>query len=181
MKKRKRSSKNKPLTQEEIWDDSALIQSWEEAAEEYKLYHSIQAKGQKVEDVLREAESSNGNEDDMQIEASTEVDAIDGHAVKLSETVTVEELDGKTKHTGAQLPGHIADDTIPGATTESDQPPVAGSASGTFASMPQMVINGAPNPSSIQDEGLKNLMMSWYFAGYYTGLYEGQQRAGSKQ
>lgn len=29
----------------------------------------------------------------------------------------------------------------------------------------------------VQDEGLKNLMMSWYFAGYYTGLYEGQQKA----
>ena len=29
----------------------------------------------------------------------------------------------------------------------------------------------------VQDEALKNLMMSWYYAGYYTGLYEGQQRA----
>ena len=30
--------------------------------------------------------------------------------------------------------------------------------------------------SVVEDEGLKNLMMSWYFAGYYTGLYEGQQK-----
>lgn len=29
----------------------------------------------------------------------------------------------------------------------------------------------------VQDEGLKNLMMSWYYAGYYTGLLEGQQKA----
>ena len=29
----------------------------------------------------------------------------------------------------------------------------------------------------VQDEALKNLMMSWYYAGYYTGLYEGQQQA----
>lgn len=28
-----------------------------------------------------------------------------------------------------------------------------------------------------RDEGLKNLMMAWYFAGYYSGLYEGQQLA----
>lgn len=28
----------------------------------------------------------------------------------------------------------------------------------------------------VQDEGLKRLLMSWYYAGYYTGLYEGQQR-----
>lgn len=36
MGKRKRT-KNKPLTQEEIWDDSALIQSWDDAVEEYKV------------------------------------------------------------------------------------------------------------------------------------------------
>jgi hypothetical protein len=27
-----------------------------------------------------------------------------------------------------------------------------------------------------QDEGLKNLMMAWYYAGYYTAQYEEQQR-----
>lgn len=27
----------------------------------------------------------------------------------------------------------------------------------------------------MHDENLKNLMMSWYYAGYYTGLYTGQQ------
>lgn len=28
----------------------------------------------------------------------------------------------------------------------------------------------------VQNEELKNLMMSWYYAGYYTGLYEGKQQ-----
>jgi hypothetical protein len=30
---------------------------------------------------------------------------------------------------------------------------------------------------------MKNLMMSWYYAGYYTGLYEGKQQgyASAKQ
>lgn len=28
---------------------------------------------------------------------------------------------------------------------------------------------------AVQDPALKNLMMAWYFAGYYTGLYEGQR------
>ena len=31
--------------------------------------------------------------------------------------------------------------------------------------------------NAVHDEGLKNLLMSWYYAGYYTGLYEGQQQA----
>ncbi|KAI9869742.1 MAG: hypothetical protein M1830_005141 [Pleopsidium flavum] len=35
--------------------------------------------------------------------------------------------------------------------------------------MPHAAIGG------VQDEALKNLMMSWYYAGYYTGLYEGKQ------
>lgn len=29
---------------------------------------------------------------------------------------------------------------------------------------------------AVGDENLKNLLMSWYYAGYYTGLYEGQQK-----
>lgn len=33
--------------------------------------------------------------------------------------------------------------------------------------------------STVQDENLKNLMMSWYYAGYYTGLVAGQQQAAS--
>lgn len=80
MTKRKRSKKKKDLTQEEIWDDSALIQSWDDAVQEYKvscfpvspsharnavltrglppqLYHSIQARGEDVEEVLRAAEA----------------------------------------------------------------------------------------------------------------------------
>ena len=33
--------------------------------------------------------------------------------------------------------------------------------------------------NAVHDEGLKNLLMSWYYAGYYTGLYEGQQQGGT--
>lgn len=29
---------------------------------------------------------------------------------------------------------------------------------------------------SVHDEGVKNLLMSWYYAGYYTGLYEGEKK-----
>lgn len=29
----------------------------------------------------------------------------------------------------------------------------------------------------VQDESLKNLMMAWYYAGYYTGLHEGQKQS----
>ena len=68
--------KNKFLSQAEIWDDRALLESWDEALEEYKvcphsliptgqltdhrlqLYHSIHARGERIEDVLRSAEAA---------------------------------------------------------------------------------------------------------------------------
>ena len=31
------AKKKRPLSQAEIWDDSALLQSWDEAVEEYKV------------------------------------------------------------------------------------------------------------------------------------------------
>lgn len=83
---KKRKIKSKELTQEEIWDDSALIQSWDEAVQEYKvsltscllltwffltrklyqLYHSIHARGENVEDVLREAAAGKLEDGDVE-------------------------------------------------------------------------------------------------------------------
>ncbi len=60
------------LTHDEIWDDSALVESWNEALEEYKVgyssmdrskrfanclmqkYHSIHTKGGNVNDLIEE-------------------------------------------------------------------------------------------------------------------------------
>lgn len=66
-------SRNKGLSQAEIWDDSALLQSWDDALTEYKvsqgspsasslansiqLYHSIHARGERVEDVIKSFEA----------------------------------------------------------------------------------------------------------------------------
>ncbi|KAH8677396.1 hypothetical protein BX600DRAFT_449640 [Xylariales sp. PMI_506] len=46
------------LTHEEIWDDSALVNSWNDALEEYKKYHSIHAKGGNVEELLKKSQSN---------------------------------------------------------------------------------------------------------------------------
>lgn len=35
--------------------------------------------------------------------------------------------------------------------------------------------------TTVQDESLKKLLMAWYYAGYYTGLFEGQRQADQKQ
>lgn len=66
-------SDTQDLSHNEIWDDSALVESWNEAVEEYKVrvataalrklpliksqyYHGLHARGEKVEDVLREVD-----------------------------------------------------------------------------------------------------------------------------
>ena len=65
----------KQLSQAEIWDDSALVKSWDDALQEYKvclqgippkttsnvrkLYHSIHARGERVEDVMKEIQEKN--------------------------------------------------------------------------------------------------------------------------
>ncbi|PKY01896.1 hypothetical protein P168DRAFT_306144 [Aspergillus campestris IBT 28561] len=164
----KTKNASKALTQEEIWDDSALVQSWDEAVEEYKLYHSIHAKGENVDDVLREAEDAEqaARGDNVQVDAMEE---------------------GEDGEEGAEAEGQCVEaaQTTEGPAAASNPPPAGGnqqqqqSAPTATAATAPATATPMPHPllSQVQDEGLKNLMMSWYYAGYYTGLYEGQQRA----
>ncbi|KAI2779205.1 hypothetical protein F4815DRAFT_474498 [Daldinia loculata] len=48
----------KPLSHKEIWDDSALIDSWNDALKEYEKYHSIHRNGGNVEDLLKSDETT---------------------------------------------------------------------------------------------------------------------------
>lgn len=119
------------LSHEEVWDDSALIDSWNEALAEYKKYHSIYAKGGSVRDLPQVQDSaSNRSASPKAVSAGPE-------------------------------------DAQPTGTAE--QEPTTASA--PVAPPPQALLG------SIRDEGLRRLLMSWYYAGYYTGLFEGQQQS----
>ncbi|KAF2864027.1 hypothetical protein K470DRAFT_267523 [Piedraia hortae CBS 480.64] len=102
---------SKELSHEEVWDDSALIESWNEALAEYKKYHSLAVKGE-------------------------------GVTLSLDEPVKEEAATGEKK-------------------------PVE-------TNKPDLVQKLMP---TVSDDDMKNVMMSWYYAGYYTGLMEGQQKA----
>jgi hypothetical protein len=52
---------------------------------------------------------------------------------------------------------------------QSTGPTIASNGGHIPPALPQVLIN------SVKDENVRNLMMSWYWAGYYTGLHEGQQ------
>ncbi|KAI1460865.1 hypothetical protein F4805DRAFT_415888 [Annulohypoxylon moriforme] len=52
------NSSKEGLSHNEIWDDSALVNSWNDALEEYKKYHSIHKNGGNVEDLLKSNQTS---------------------------------------------------------------------------------------------------------------------------
>ncbi|KAJ5438495.1 uncharacterized protein N7458_009493 [Penicillium daleae] len=160
-----KSKNDQSLTHEEIWDDSALVHSWDEAVEEYKLYHSIHAKGENVEDVLREAEAA----------GLDEVGTAHGGGDVVAEDDAMEaESDLVEDQTAANF-------TQASETFAQAKHPVAEGSGATTGPSPTFPTGAMPMPGAVlphvQDENLKNLMMSWYFAGYYTGLYEGQRQA----
>ncbi|MCJ1466322.1 hypothetical protein MMC07_004941 [Pseudocyphellaria aurata] len=159
--------RQKPLSSAEQWDDSALLRSWDDALSEYKLYHSIHARGERVEDVLAE------------FEEKEKTDAEPGHGQLLNRNDSIH------PSAGGQTNGHPSEELEEGEveTEVEDQLPashsphvnrpddgIASDQPDPVSNMPHMIF------SSVKDEALKNLMMSWYYAGYYTGLYEGQQQ-----
>ncbi|RAO64062.1 uncharacterized protein BHQ10_000074 [Talaromyces amestolkiae] len=144
------------MSHEEIWDDTALVRSWDEAVEEYNLYHSIHARGENVEEVLDRAEKEG-------------VDAVVAGMEKLQESMDVAE-DGDA----------AAQEDVQENMTISDEPRVQTGPSISAGIVPPTA-GGAPTApdallGQVQDPALKNLMMAWYYAGYYTGLYEGRQQ-----
>ncbi|GKU04153.1 survival motor neuron 1 [Fusarium langsethiae] len=143
------SKKQENLTHEEVWDDSALIDSWNEALQEYKKYHSIHAKGGSVRDLEPQ------NQAEIEIEPESE----HPHVTETEEGVLTSEK--------------VEENKIPPSRNEAKEP--TSSQSQGVPAFPIQTVLG-----SVQDEGLKKLLMSWYYAGYYTGLYEGQQQAQQK-
>ncbi|KAI1842720.1 hypothetical protein JX266_011041 [Neoarthrinium moseri] len=140
------ATKQENLTHEEIWDDSSLVNSWNDALEEYKKYHSIHSKGGNVDDILQQNEAGHGS-DAKNEEHPTAPAKQDEAGSEMSLTKRQDGIDeggnpdGLRSHSSAQIPAGIP----------------------------------APLLGSVRDESLKKLLMSWYYAGYYTGYYEGQQ------
>ncbi|WPG98540.1 Hypothetical protein R9X50_00133200 [Acrodontium crateriforme] len=142
---------NKGYSHDEVWDDSALVNSWNDALQEYKKYHSLAVKGEKVPVAADKAKDNKfDNKDNNNIIGTKQEDPSSVTPHTNGPTTNPSDDNHEDAKQNAQAPAQ----SLPGA-----------------AAMPTALINGA------QDESMKNLMMSWYYAGYYTGLYEGQQKA----
>ncbi|KAI4725349.1 hypothetical protein E4T49_06922 [Aureobasidium sp. EXF-10728] len=152
---------NKQLSDNEIWDDSALVQSWNEALEEYKKYHSMSARGERVDDVLDAAEK----EEEAQSTTNLKNEIVDtSTGLPPWESVEAE------KATTPEVAKDSKDQSV-------DAQPMYNTNQVPSLGVSQVLLDSAP----VQDESLKALMTSWYFAGYYTGLYEGQRKAQTAQ
>lgn len=157
MGKRKRPKK-KPLTQEEIWDDSALVQSWDDAVEEYnvwnpsctwcnvfltrfvsrQLYHSIQARGESVDEVLKAEDARIRAEDEAAFGEHAAEGPPHAHPVAESESVD-EEANDQDMEMEAGTDSHDAQQE---ASSARQNPEANRTAGGGFAAMPQLVSQG---------------------------------------
>ncbi|KAI8634164.1 hypothetical protein F5Y19DRAFT_201244 [Xylariaceae sp. FL1651] len=142
------ASEEQDLTHNEIWDDSVLIDSWNEALEEYKKYHSIHRNGGNVEDLVKPTHEDNSSD------------------AKRSSHDTGELLDHEGLKTASEMRQDNSNNKQEAgiAATQHSHPRNHGP-----APAPEGLL------ATVRDEGLKRLLMSWYYAGYYTGYYEGQR------
>ncbi|PNS14143.1 Survival motor neuron-like protein 1 [Sphaceloma murrayae] len=148
------------LADREAWDDSELVDSWNQALEEYKKYHSIAAKREDLNELIQKAEK-----EEMAPHPNTKplVNRDVDQQMSEAQAANVVTLTSETSQLpGARLPGHSGDMTAftPQHDAQQDGRPV-----------PEALM------ATVQDENMRNLMISWYYAGYYTGYLEGQQKA----
>lgn len=157
------------------WDDSALIDSWDSALAEYKKYHSIQAQGKRLEDVLTKEELDTLRADygdlveDVETNSKAEIDIDHAAQVDAEHPEAAGNANGQALLDVTQAEEITAPkDQEPASKTRETKLTTEGDEAHA-ASMPQAILG------TVQDDNLKNLMMAWYYAGYYTGIQTGQQ------
>ncbi|KIV79004.1 hypothetical protein PV11_06598 [Exophiala sideris] len=195
------SRNNAELSQAEIWDDSALIRSWNDAVAEYEYYHSIHAKGEDVEEILRRAEmgeiddtlaendkgvSSEWHDVNVQSEAPLPLDDEEAEDGEIGEDDDALELDNELAAAKAALRNQVQGDAAEqhslksalGTAGEDKTRPLDGqhSTQPAVPSIGPQLPTATSNPGSSTDQTLENIKMAYYWAGYYSGVYDGQRQ-----
>ncbi|KAH8778684.1 hypothetical protein F5883DRAFT_218079 [Diaporthe sp. PMI_573] len=167
------------MAHDDVWDDSALIRSWDEALDEYKKYHSIHASGGKLEDLPEYSQDAKPETSDTHHQS----EPVWSSAALTSDQNTPSNQpaqEHREQITAGSTDDATQDGMNDGAASGSGDGRHAGESHGEGAAGGNM----APPQAllgSVRDEGLKRLLMSWYYAGYYTGLYEGKQTRQTQQ
>jgi len=161
------------LSHAEVWDDSALIRSWNDALAEYDFYHSIHAKGEDVDEVLRRAELSEStavaaaDEDVEDGEVTDDDDEGAGEPLLLRSGDTVVPPPEEAGKVGGRAEQRVPQ--LPNGTLHDEQGRGGGEAEGASAAAAAVAVADAV-------QTLENVKMAYYWAGYYSGLYEAQLR-----
>ncbi|OLL25907.1 Survival motor neuron-like protein 1 [Neolecta irregularis DAH-3] len=160
----------KPPSHTEIWDDTELVQAWDQALAEYKKYHSIEGASKRTK-----------NENIKISQAADSMEVSDAESGEIDERIqnnpSKQSLANQTN-----IPAQFLTTDSKKLQKEITTPRVELSADHSECSNPQQSTNDKgidlPAPLKIlanEDESLRNLMMSWYYAGYYTGYHAGQK------
>ncbi|RDA90555.1 hypothetical protein CP533_5674 [Ophiocordyceps camponoti-saundersi (nom. inval.)] len=184
---------------EVVWDDSVLVDSWTEALNEYKKYHSIHARGGGIKDLEHEntpksvgsqptraalAHTLRSAEITCEPNGTAAGDRIAPEIREEGECQEEEEEEGEVMSTGDKHPSYVRAAVPKRALRKNPNATKASSAGGDdlpfgengihqgSAQVPAQAVLG-----SVEDGNLKRLLMAWYYAGYYMGLYEGHQQA----
>ncbi|KPI36429.1 uncharacterized protein AB675_2913 [Cyphellophora attinorum] len=191
------------LSHAEIWDDSALVRSWNEAVAEYQYYHSLAAQGLDIETVLDAAEQAEakGEEAPLALKGGNGPgdDATTAATTRTPNRVAESEEEGEIADDFMAMDEQAPIDTTPTTANEvngeqgtNQQHPTAAakeSASrqldvtegqdgddGGTSTAPQEVGGDTVPATGTTDHTLENLKMAYYWAGYYSGLHDAQRQ-----
>ncbi|OAA66466.1 Survival motor neuron [Niveomyces insectorum RCEF 264] len=181
------------------WDDTAAIaNSWNQVVSDYKIFHTVRARGGTVDD-LPPLVTESGEE---RLETNAKPETTRNSAGGSSQEAAAATAAAATRHdSSGDDPTRAAHDTLTSdheqatAGTKGQAFPGAGAdmvafiPPSFFCMVREVTDNPPPVPNLIApqavldgaDENLKKLLMSWYYAGYYTGRYEGEQQALRRQ
>ncbi|KAF2740866.1 hypothetical protein EJ04DRAFT_168824 [Polyplosphaeria fusca] len=155
------------------FDDKSLVDNYDEVVAEYKKYHSIAAQGKRLEDVLTKEELAKLREDEDLVDAlETRSDQGESNILADHQQAAEPQLAAngdavmEQAQTGAEEPASPENQESSTAAAGEGPRHEGGAATG----MPQALLG------TVQDENVKNMIMSWYYAGYYTGLHSGKQQ-----
>ncbi|EOD51647.1 hypothetical protein UCRNP2_1551 [Neofusicoccum parvum UCRNP2] len=183
------------------WDDRALVRGWNQQVKEYSKYHGLHRRDRKArldqqltqEEIFGLSELADPEElEEMGIRLT---DAQPGAKPNESQDATMENDDTAYQAHADEQQDISLTDAVSGAANSVDTDAAerqlmqeAHEQQQQFnqhrtqdpAAVPQ--VPPIPGPAFAAapggDDALKNMMMSWYYAGYYQGIYETKQHAG---
>ncbi|KAJ4480350.1 hypothetical protein C8R41DRAFT_842796 [Lentinula lateritia] len=178
---------SRELTHDEIWDDSALIEAWNAAAEEYKAYHGPD-KGWKNEPVHKSPlwyntppPSSKKQKTSHPLPPSV-VDvavtaSVKGPVVSTGTEADIAiESDSKPIDFATFVPTHDAGLSLPGSVPRMMPEGSNGISKPDLSSHHTTALSSDPGPMVSQDEAFKRALEATYWSGYWTAVYHCQNQ-----